>query len=181
MNIQYANIFHRKTLQNLPKLGFLFENKPSGDPGAELLFSVNCPSTTRRQQSPFNHPLQDARLYASLGGGGARPPPDGAAVVVGFGHFFSGRNPIRLSPIVFLLFAPAAAVSQSSLNSHKESNIFFSSCSTHCYSIVKLFFSFSPELALGCAEIFDGLNEAPAMPGVGSIRLLSLVKSDLQG
>jgi hypothetical protein len=32
MVIKYTKIFHSKTLQNLPKLGFLFENKPSGNP-----------------------------------------------------------------------------------------------------------------------------------------------------
>jgi hypothetical protein len=30
--IKYTNIFHCKTLQNLPKVGFLFENKSSGNP-----------------------------------------------------------------------------------------------------------------------------------------------------
>jgi hypothetical protein len=33
MAIKYNNIFHSKALQKLPKLGFLFENKPSGNPG----------------------------------------------------------------------------------------------------------------------------------------------------
>jgi hypothetical protein len=33
MAIKYINIFQSKTLQNLPKLGFWFENKPSGNPG----------------------------------------------------------------------------------------------------------------------------------------------------
>jgi hypothetical protein len=32
MGIKYTNIFHLKILQNLPKLGFLFENIPSGNP-----------------------------------------------------------------------------------------------------------------------------------------------------
>jgi hypothetical protein len=33
--IKYTKIFHSKTLQKLPKLGFFwFENKPSGNPGA---------------------------------------------------------------------------------------------------------------------------------------------------
>jgi hypothetical protein len=30
----YVNIFQSKALKNLPKLGFWFENKPSGNPGA---------------------------------------------------------------------------------------------------------------------------------------------------
>jgi hypothetical protein len=30
---KYSNIFHSKAHQNLPKLGFWFENKPSGNPG----------------------------------------------------------------------------------------------------------------------------------------------------
>jgi hypothetical protein len=34
MAIKYINIFHSKALQNLPKLGFWFENKPSGNPAA---------------------------------------------------------------------------------------------------------------------------------------------------
>jgi hypothetical protein len=34
MAIKYINIVQSKDLQNLPKLGFLFENKPSGNPGA---------------------------------------------------------------------------------------------------------------------------------------------------
>jgi hypothetical protein len=32
MAIKYTNIFHCKTLQNLPKFGFLFENRASGNP-----------------------------------------------------------------------------------------------------------------------------------------------------
>jgi hypothetical protein len=32
MAIKYINIFHPKALRNLPKLVFLFENKPSGNP-----------------------------------------------------------------------------------------------------------------------------------------------------
>jgi hypothetical protein len=32
MAIKYINIFQFKALQNLPKLGFLDENKPSGNP-----------------------------------------------------------------------------------------------------------------------------------------------------
>jgi hypothetical protein len=35
MAIKYISIFQSKTLQNLPKLGFWFENKPSGNPGAD--------------------------------------------------------------------------------------------------------------------------------------------------
>jgi hypothetical protein len=35
MVITYTNIFHCKTLQNLPKFGFWFENIPSGNPGQE--------------------------------------------------------------------------------------------------------------------------------------------------
>jgi hypothetical protein len=34
MVIKYTKIFHSKALQNLPKLGFLVENKPSGNPAA---------------------------------------------------------------------------------------------------------------------------------------------------
>jgi hypothetical protein len=33
MSIKYANTFHCKALQKLPKFGFLFENIPSGNPG----------------------------------------------------------------------------------------------------------------------------------------------------
>jgi hypothetical protein len=33
MIIKYTKIFHCKTFQNLPKFDFLFENKPSGNPG----------------------------------------------------------------------------------------------------------------------------------------------------
>jgi hypothetical protein len=33
MVIKFTNIFHSKAIQNLPKLGFLFENNPSGNPG----------------------------------------------------------------------------------------------------------------------------------------------------
>jgi hypothetical protein len=33
MDRKYTNIFLSKALQNLPKLGFWFENKPSGNPG----------------------------------------------------------------------------------------------------------------------------------------------------
>jgi hypothetical protein len=35
---EYANIFHYKTLQNLPKSEFLvwFENMPSGNPGMNV-------------------------------------------------------------------------------------------------------------------------------------------------
>jgi hypothetical protein len=32
MAIKYTNIFHRKTLQNLPDWCFWLENKPSGNP-----------------------------------------------------------------------------------------------------------------------------------------------------
>jgi hypothetical protein len=35
MVIKYTNNFHCKTLQNLPKLGFGFENKPTGNPARE--------------------------------------------------------------------------------------------------------------------------------------------------
>jgi hypothetical protein len=33
MVLKYDKIFHCKILQNVPKLGFLFENRPSGNPG----------------------------------------------------------------------------------------------------------------------------------------------------
>jgi hypothetical protein len=36
MTIKYASSFHSKAVQNLPKLFFLFENKPSGNPGRVL-------------------------------------------------------------------------------------------------------------------------------------------------
>jgi hypothetical protein len=32
VSIKYTTIFHCNTLQNLPKFGFGFENKPSGNP-----------------------------------------------------------------------------------------------------------------------------------------------------
>jgi hypothetical protein len=35
MSKKYTNIFHCKTLKHLPKLGFLFENIPSGNPALE--------------------------------------------------------------------------------------------------------------------------------------------------
>jgi hypothetical protein len=38
MTIKYTSIFHSKGLQNLPKFGFWFENKPSGNPGGESVF-----------------------------------------------------------------------------------------------------------------------------------------------
>jgi hypothetical protein len=34
MALKYLNMFQSKALQNLPKLEFLFENKPSGNPAA---------------------------------------------------------------------------------------------------------------------------------------------------
>jgi hypothetical protein len=44
MVLKYAKIFHCKTLQNLPKLGFLFWKKPSGNPGtvATYVGSFDC-------------------------------------------------------------------------------------------------------------------------------------------
>jgi hypothetical protein len=44
VSIKYANIFQCKTLQNLPKFGYLVENKQSGNPGlyaALLLWPVH--------------------------------------------------------------------------------------------------------------------------------------------
>jgi hypothetical protein len=38
MTINYTTFFYCKTLQNLPKLGFLFEDMPSGNPGWEQGF-----------------------------------------------------------------------------------------------------------------------------------------------
>jgi hypothetical protein len=35
--IKYTNIFHKKALQNFPKLRFWFKNKPSGNPAAGTL------------------------------------------------------------------------------------------------------------------------------------------------
>jgi hypothetical protein len=35
MAIKNINIFKSKALKHLPKLGFLFENKPSGNPGPD--------------------------------------------------------------------------------------------------------------------------------------------------
>jgi hypothetical protein len=32
MAMKYTNLFHSKALQNLPELGFWFENIPSGNP-----------------------------------------------------------------------------------------------------------------------------------------------------
>jgi hypothetical protein len=41
VSIKYTNIFHCKTLQNLPKLEFLVWKKPSGKPGKETsLFKI---------------------------------------------------------------------------------------------------------------------------------------------
>jgi hypothetical protein len=43
VSINYTNIFHCKTLQNLPKfVFFLFENKPSGNPGQVLYVKISC-------------------------------------------------------------------------------------------------------------------------------------------
>jgi hypothetical protein len=36
MVARYTKIFHCETLQNLPKLGFWFENKPSGNPDQKI-------------------------------------------------------------------------------------------------------------------------------------------------
>jgi hypothetical protein len=36
MAIKYNKIFHNKTLQNLPTMGFLVENIPSGNPVPDL-------------------------------------------------------------------------------------------------------------------------------------------------
>jgi hypothetical protein len=36
MAIKYINIFQSKALENLPKLGFWFKNKPSGNPASSL-------------------------------------------------------------------------------------------------------------------------------------------------
>jgi hypothetical protein len=47
MVIKYTNIFHCKTLQNLPKLRFLFENKPSGNPGEIYVVYANALSSVR--------------------------------------------------------------------------------------------------------------------------------------
>jgi hypothetical protein len=41
MAIKYFHIFQSKALKNLPKLGFLFENKPSGNPAAGSSQSFN--------------------------------------------------------------------------------------------------------------------------------------------
>jgi hypothetical protein len=46
---KYTKIFHTKILQNLPKLGIWFENKPSGNPDRErqqkeLRRSAPCPA-----------------------------------------------------------------------------------------------------------------------------------------
>jgi hypothetical protein len=40
MTITYTSIFHSKALQNLPKLFFWFENKPSGKPDAHTSLSA---------------------------------------------------------------------------------------------------------------------------------------------
>jgi hypothetical protein len=40
MAIKYINNYQSKVVQNLPQLGFLFENKPSGNPG-ELMQSCS--------------------------------------------------------------------------------------------------------------------------------------------
>jgi hypothetical protein len=41
MVIKYTKIFHSKTLQNLPKFGFWFENKPSGNPAFDWVMLPN--------------------------------------------------------------------------------------------------------------------------------------------
>jgi hypothetical protein len=49
MTIKYTYIFHCKTVQNLPKLGFLFENKPSRNPDWQA--SIKCSLVTFRQKA----------------------------------------------------------------------------------------------------------------------------------
>jgi hypothetical protein len=36
---KHTNIFNSKALQNLPKMVFLFENKPSGNPARKITFA----------------------------------------------------------------------------------------------------------------------------------------------
>jgi hypothetical protein len=45
---KYVKIFHSKTLQNLPKLGFWFENKPSGNPGVS--YNASAAKKLQRQE-----------------------------------------------------------------------------------------------------------------------------------
>jgi hypothetical protein len=40
VSIHYTIIFHSKTLQNIPKFGFWFENKPSGNPTGGVVHIV---------------------------------------------------------------------------------------------------------------------------------------------
>jgi hypothetical protein len=44
MAIKYTIIFHSKALQNLPKFGFLFGNKPSSNPGIEFCCHMDVPT-----------------------------------------------------------------------------------------------------------------------------------------
>jgi hypothetical protein len=40
-SLKYANIFHSNALQNVPKLGLWFENKPSGNPAWSVKHAAN--------------------------------------------------------------------------------------------------------------------------------------------
>jgi hypothetical protein len=58
MGIKFTNIFYLKALQNLPKFGFWFKNKPSGNPAprdnAEPFFAV-CSFTFLAYSSIFSY------------------------------------------------------------------------------------------------------------------------------
>jgi hypothetical protein len=51
MAIEYTKLFRFKALQNLPKLGFWFENIPSGNPDLQPFLTVSIfPSTCNRSK-----------------------------------------------------------------------------------------------------------------------------------
>jgi hypothetical protein len=46
--LNYTNIFHFKSFKNLPKLGFLVENTPSGNPILHYLLSLSPVSQAKK-------------------------------------------------------------------------------------------------------------------------------------
>jgi hypothetical protein len=52
----HTNIFHCKTLQNLPKLGFSFENMPSGNPAVTRLVGDAALAEEQQDQFGVAHP-----------------------------------------------------------------------------------------------------------------------------
>jgi hypothetical protein len=48
VSIKHTIIFQRKTLQNLPKFGFWFENKPSAKPAIQYDFELTITPVWKR-------------------------------------------------------------------------------------------------------------------------------------